>query len=407
LPTATIDRSSAFGQSCVAARTAWSIALVACVAGFSQASSGATITVDREGEVRTIAEAARIARDDDVVEILPGEYRGDVAVWAQRRLTIRGVGDTPVLVASGRSAEGKAIWVFRNGDFVVENVAFEGARVVDRNGAGIRFERGKLTVRRCRFTDNETGVMVANFADSELVIEDSQFSHAPRDRGPLKHLLYVGRIARFTLTGSRFHQGFEGHLVKSRARENYIAYNLLYDGPEGTAAYELEFPNGGIAHVVGNVIGQSASTTNPTVVSYGAEGEYWDRNSLYLVNNTLLSDRPAGAWFLRVFSDRLPGDTEVVAVDNLTVGFGIFTLGARGRFERNFPVFASALGDPATLDFRLGAHSLLRSAGATPPVVDGRSLAPAAEFRLPFGTSPLGPHDGWTPGAFQSTDPLR
>ena len=363
--------------------------------------------MDPQGEVPTIAEAARIARDDDVVEILPGEYRGDVAVWVQKRLTIRGVGDTPVLIASGHSAEGKAIWVFRNGEFVVENVAFEGARVAGRNGAGIRFERGKLTVRRCRFTDNENGLLVANFPDSELVIEDSQFSRAPRDRGSLKHLLYVGRIARFTLTGSRFHQGFEGHLVKSRARENYVAYNLLYDGPEGMAAYELEFPNGGIAHVVGNVIGQSAATTNPAVVSYGAEGEFWDRNALYLVNNTLLSDRTEGAWFLRVFSDRLPGDTDVVAVNNLTVGLGIFTLGARGRYERNFPVLASALGDVATLDFRLGAHSLLRNAGTTPPVVDGRSLAPVAEFKLPFGTAPLGLHDGWAPGAFQSTDPLR
>ena len=59
-----------------------------------------------------------------------------------------------------------------------------------------------------------------------------------------KHLLYVGRIGRFTLTGSR-HQGFEGHSVKSRARESHVAYNLLYDGAGGQAAYELEFPDGG------------------------------------------------------------------------------------------------------------------------------------------------------------------
>jgi hypothetical protein len=145
------------------------------------------------------------------------------------------VGEAPVLIASGRSAEGKATWVFRNGDFLVENVAFEGARVADRNGAGIRFERGKLIVRRCRFTDNENGLLGGNFPDGELVIQDSEFSRTPRDRGSLKHLLYVGRIARFTLTGSRFHQGFEGHLVKSRARENHVAYNLHYDDPEGMA----------------------------------------------------------------------------------------------------------------------------------------------------------------------------
>ena len=82
------------------------------------------------------------AKDGDTIDILPGEYHADVAVWLQKRLTIRGVGETPVLKADGRSAEGKAIWVLRNGEFVIENIAFEGARVDDRNGAGVRFERG-------------------------------------------------------------------------------------------------------------------------------------------------------------------------------------------------------------------------------------------------------------------------
>ena len=239
------------------------------------------------------------------------------------------------------------------------------------------------------------------------MIEDSQFSRAPRDRGSLKHLLYVGRIGRLTLTGSRLHQGFEGHLVKSRARENRITYNLLYDGQGGRAAYELEFPDGGIAYVVGNVIGQSAETTNPVVISYGTEGPAWERNALYLVNNTLTSDRTFGAWFLRVSTDRLPADTEIVAANNLTVGLGVFALGAPGRFEGNYPALASALGDPATLDFRLGAHSWLRGMGVTPPVMNGRSLAPIAEFQLPIGTVSLPQQTSWTPGAFQTVDPLR
>ena len=366
----------------------------------------ATLTVGKDGPLRTIAEAARIAQDGDVIEVAGGVYGGDVAVFTQKRLTIRGIGDMPVLKANGRSAEGKAIFVLRNGTFVVENLAFEGARVADRNGAGIRFERGSLTVRRCRFTDNENGILTGNDPASELVVEDSSFSHAPRDRGPFKHLLYVGQIARFTLTGSRFHQGFEGHLVKSRARESRIAYNLMYDGADGMAAYELELPNGGLAFVIGNVIGQSATTTNQAVVSYGAEGAHWDRNELYLVNNTLLSDLSGVAWFLRFWSERLP-DARLLAVNNLTVGIGVFTLGARGRYAANYPVLASALGDAATLDFRLGSRSLLLAAGATPPVVDGRSLAPTAEFALPIGTAPLAARETWTPGAFQSTDPSR
>jgi hypothetical protein len=389
-------------------RLAIALLLAPFAAGVACGQAAAAVIRVGPGEAVTrIADAARLARDGDTVEILAGEYRGDVAVWTQARLTLRGVGPRPVLAADNQSAEGKAIWVIRDGDFLVENIAFTGARVPDGNGAGIRFERGRLTVRGCAFTDNENGILAGGDADTELTIEDSEFSGAPRDRGPLMHLIYVGSIGRFTLTGSRFHQGFEGHLVKSRARENRVRYNLLYDGSGGRASYELEFPNGGVAHVVGNVIGQSSTTTNPVVVAYGAEGATHARNALYLVHNTLISERWYGALFLRVWRSKLPPDLQVHAVNNLTVGVGLFSLANQGAFNGNFPVWALALGDPVLLDFTLGSHSPLRGRGVEPPTADGASLAPTAEFNLPLGTRPIGRPLVWTPGAFQTTDPRR
>ena len=125
-----------------------------------------------------------------------------------------------------------------------------------------------------------------------------------------------------------------------------------------------------------------------------------------LINNTLLSDA-TGAWFLRVAADRFAAGVDVIAANNLTVGVGLFSLASPGRFEGNFPVLASALGDPGALDFRLGAHSLLRGMGVAPPIVDGVPLAADAEFKLPVGTTPLAPRDRWTPGAFQLLDPQR
>src|SRR5574337_556937 len=74
------------------------------------AAQAATLHVG-PGGLATIAEAARLARDGDVVEIAAGTYRRDVAVWLQRRLTLRGVGGQPELVADGEDAEGKAIWL--------------------------------------------------------------------------------------------------------------------------------------------------------------------------------------------------------------------------------------------------------------------------------------------------------
>ena len=207
------------------------------------------------GEAITrIADAAKVAQDGDVVEILPGEYHADVTVWEQKRLVIRGIGERPVLIADGSIAEGKAIWVIRDGDFLIDNVEFRGARADDENGAGIRFERGRLEVRNSVFLDNQNGILTANFGDAELVIRDSVFAQAPRKEGALPHLLYVGRIGRFEVSGSRFHNGYRGHLLKSRARYNDIRYNLIYDGPQGEASYEIDLPNGGLAFVVGNIV---------------------------------------------------------------------------------------------------------------------------------------------------------
>lgn len=369
---------------------------------FNAAAEAATLRVGPYEQFAQIADAAKRAKDGDTVEILPGEYRADVAVWSQKQLTIRGVGERPVLIAEGASAEGKAIWVIRNGDFRIHNIEFRGARVPDGNGAGIRLERGRLHVSGSVFVDNQNGILTGNEADTELRIENSLFAEAPRNVD-LPHLLYAGRIARLEVSGSRFHRGYEGHLIKSRARYNDIRYNLIHDGPGGEASYEIDFPNGGTAFVVGNVIGQSAKTQNPVVVAYGAEGHVWAESGLYLSHNTLLNERMTGAWFLRVWKENLPPDTEIKAVNNLTVGLGVFTLAAPGEFSGNIPAIGALLGGPDILDFTLGPNSILRRLGTDPGQARGYSLAPAAEFALPIGTRALQAPVRWAPGAFQTS----
>ena len=154
--------------------------LAACLASHAPMSAAATFTVGPEGVPMGFAEALRQARNGDVIEVLPGTYKGAVAAIEQTLLTIRGVGERPVFDAGGQHAEGKAIWIVRNGDITIENIEFRGARVPDANGAGIRFERGRLTINRCRFVDNQNGLLTANFTDAELRITDSEFLQAVR-----------------------------------------------------------------------------------------------------------------------------------------------------------------------------------------------------------------------------------
>ncbi|WP_295484969.1 hypothetical protein [Accumulibacter sp.] len=363
-------------------------------------ASGRTIVVGPLEPVSSIQEAARIARDGDTVEIRSGEYRQQAVVWTQARLTIRGVGQRPVLIADGDSAEGKALWVVRNADMLIENIEFRGARVPDGNGAAIRFENGHLRVVRCAFFDNEMGILSGNLADAVLEVVDSEFGQAPTHAGALHHLLYAGSIARLSVRGSRFQQGFRGHLIKSRARQSDIRYNLIVDGAEGRASYELEFPNGGLVWVIGNVIGQSAQTENPDIVSYGAEGQRWPENALYLVHNTLVDQSPGGR-FLHLWLEKLPPGAEVWALNNLLVGLGTFAPQAPGRYDGNVIVDRSALSDRDGLPFALPSNSLLRGKASSPGFVGEQSLTPSAEFRLPAGSRPLPAGKPLSPGALQ------
>jgi hypothetical protein len=377
-----------------------SLVLLTCSLFLGSLALAETWLAGPTGQPRSFIEALALAQDGDVIEVLPGTYKGQVGVIGQKRLTIRGVGARPVFEADGQSAEGKAIWVIRDGQIEIDNIEFRGTRVADGNGAGLRFERGQLLVRRCRFADNQNGLLTSNFIDAELSIIDSEFSQAPHSVGSLPHLLYAGRIAKLEVRGSRFHNGFEGHLIKSRARANVIAYNLIYDGPGGGASYEIDLPVGGDALIIGNIVGQSSETQNPVVVSYGAEGRAWDTNSLLLSHNTFVSDYPM-AWYLRAWLDKLGPGASVRGVNNLTIGAGFFTLGASGDFDGNWPALASTLVDPGTLAFELRSGSWLRGRADDPRQLAGDEAVPTAEFVLPIGTRPLKPPTQWSPGALQ------
>jgi Right handed beta helix region len=277
---------------------------------------GNIIHVGPAQKITTIAAAAKIAADGDIIEIDSGEYRGDVSSWGQKKLTIRGIHGHARLYADGQSAEGKAIWVVRGGAFDIENIDFIGARVHDVNGAGIRFEQGELHIRHCLFYDNESGI-ISTPGDSSLEIENSEFAYNGHGDGQSHHI-YVGAIASFKLTGSYLHHVNVGHLLKSRAQKNQIANNRITDESGGRASYELDFPNGGVVELVGNIIEQNRRTENSTIIAFGEEGYSWPENRLYMVNNTIVNDNPYGGAFLRVAA----GAEFVASSNNLLLGPG-------------------------------------------------------------------------------------
>lgn len=371
-------------------------ALAGAVAALASASC-ATPT-RRVAVGRSLFEAVREAHDGEVIEVEPGAHFGQTAVITQSRLTLRGVGVRPVLHAAGQNAEGKALIVVRGGDIRIENLEMRGARVASGNGAGIRLEGGRLQVERCAFFDNEMGLLTANRADIELTVHDCEFGEAPRHIGLLHHLLYVGRIGRFEIRGSRLQGGFRGHLIKSRARLNHIHANFAVDDETGEASYELDLPNGGVAWVVGNVFGQAARTQNPALVAFGAESDPHADSLLVMAHNTLVNRAASDqAEFVKVWRDRLPAAAEVILSNNLVFGPGRFDGSAWAGSIGNLRVDTPPLGG-----FHARSAFTLVGDGVAPPApVRGVPLAPVEEFRFPVGTRPLRQRSHWRPGAFQ------
>lgn len=362
------------------------------------AASGRVLRVKPGDPLLSLAATARAARDGDTIEIEPGSYAGDVAAWPQSDLTIRGVGKRPVLLAEGKSAEGKAIFVIKGSRVRIENLEFRGARVRDRNGAGIRLEGGPLSVHGCAFVDNENGLLTGNVPTMALAVTDSSFVDNGDGQG-YAHNLYVGAIASLAVEGCWFGRTRVGHLLKSRAQRNVIRYCRL-TGEDGTSSYEIDLPSGGEALVLGNLIQQGAASENQTLVSYGAEGHKWPRNTLTLAFNTLVNDRTRGGVFVRVAR----GADSATLVNNLLVGAASMSIDApltsRGNREAGRKEFA----DPAAFDYRLRSGSpLVGQAGFRGSQPEELPL-PLREYVHEASSCPL---EGLTaltplsPGAFQ------
>ena len=345
--------------------------------------------------------ALAVAQDNDIIEIdARGDYAGDVCMIGQNGLTLRGSGGRAKLDAQGENFGGKGIWVITGRDTTVENLEFTGASVPDKNGAGIRQEGDNLTVRHCYFHDNENGILTGASAQSQITVEYSEFANNGFGDG-YSHNMYIGNVARFTLRYSYSHDSKVGHLVKSRAAENVIAYNRL-SSEQGSTSYELDLPNGGRAFVIGNLIEQGANSENPSLLSYALEDAPPGnpKYELYVINNTFVNDRPNGGTFVNISTN--VADPALLQ-NNIFAGPGTVTNQGNALNINNYsgadPLFTSR----SAFDYTLQAKSPCIDQGSAPDpsLVNGTALAPAWEYvhpanareRLGVGPIDIGAHE--------------
>jgi Right handed beta helix region len=343
---------------------------------FASYGSAAILHVGPGQQYATPCRAIAAAAAGDTIQIdASGTYRGDVCAWATPNLTILGVNGRPLIDAAGQSAWGKAIWVITGNNTTIENVELTGAAVEDHNGAAIRQEGANLTVRRCYIHGNEEGILAGNSPSSQILIENTEFGENGYNDG-FAHNIYINHISRFTLRFSYSHDAISGHLVKSRAVENFIQYNRL-TGESGTSSFELDLPNGGLSYVIGNVIEQGWLTENSTIVAYGEEGASNPNSKLYFVNNTVVNNRWNGT-FIRTGNNPTP----VLVQNNIFIGPGLQIDQASARLSHNLSGSAMFV-DPGNHDYHLQSDSPARNFGVKPDTVDGYSLVPVYQYVHP------------------------
>lgn len=278
---------------------------------------GAPFTIEETGQgFATLQEAVdAIGEGAGTIAIAPGTYRmcavqraGRVAYVAREFGTV---------AFDGVACDGKAALVLSGREARVEGIVFQNITVPDRNGAGIRLQRGNLLVRESLFRDSEQGILTAADPSGSIRIEQSTFSGLGicPEGGDCAHSIYIGDYGSLAVVRSRFERGRGGHYVKTRAPRVEVVESSFDDSQGRATNYMIDLSNGATGTIARNVFVQGRDKENYSALIYvGPEGARNSSEGLAIVENdaslapgarrtTFVADRSGAA--LRIENNRL------------------------------------------------------------------------------------------------------
>lgn len=262
--------------------------LLALLALVPTMAAAAPFTIEATGRSYPTLTAAVQAAGDSTATILiaPGIYR-ECTVQDAGRITYRAV-RPGTAIFEGAACESKAVLVLRGRGAEVDGLVFRKMRVPDGNGAGIRIERGPLTVTRSIFRNSEEGILGNDDPDSDVRVEESTFSGLGRcDRDlPCAHSIYIGNYRSVTVLRSRFERGQGGHYVKSRAAAIEVD-DCSFDDVDGhTSNYMIDLPSGATGIIQRNIFVQGADKENHSAfIAVAAESRMHASAGLIVIDN--------------------------------------------------------------------------------------------------------------------------
>ena len=232
----------------------------------------------------TLAAAARRLRDRETMVICEGNYAEPLLINTDYN---RIVGSGRVIlehVAHG----GMAAIVVRGRDTLVENIECRFIAVADANGACLRLVGSNLHLRGVYFHSSQQGLLTT--AEPGLVtIENSRFEnlgYAGRAHG-----VYAGGGELRILSSDFLAMKNGAHAVKTRATLTLIRASLIA-GLSSNGGRLVDVSNGGEIRILDSVLQLGVRSDNWDAIGYGLEASGQGNNTVTLVGNRVLLDRP-------------------------------------------------------------------------------------------------------------------
>jgi parallel beta helix pectate lyase-like protein len=216
----------------------------------------------------TLSDAAAVARDGDVIEVVAGTYH-DTARLARQNVTVRGIGGRPHFDCRGLRISGDKACVLLAADGItLENLEISGAEVstaLGANGACIRNEsNASFTLRQIVCHGSQEGVLTDG---GTIVIEDSEFyDNGWTDR--THNVYFGGPCASVTVRGSIFRDAHIGHEFKSRCQKTSIS-DSTFRSTHGSR--DIDLPDGGEALIYRSTLTKGPGTQSEEIIGFAAE----------------------------------------------------------------------------------------------------------------------------------------
>ncbi len=290
---------------------------------FAQQRQAARFTVVETGQGFERLQQAVDAIGDTrgTIAIAPGRH-ADCAVQTAGHVAYLSV-EPGAAIFDGAACESKAALVLRGRGAEVSGLVFQNIRVPDFNGAGIRLERGNLTVAESWFRDSQQGILTAEDPNGRIVIDRSTFSRLGtcEGSGGCAHSIYIGNYGLLRVTRTRFEEGRGGHYVKSRAARVEIASSSFDDARGRGTNYMIDLPGGATGQISNNWFVQGRDKENYSAfIAVAAEGKAHSSAGLVIAANDarLAPGVERNTWFVADWS----GDALALGENALGPGLG-------------------------------------------------------------------------------------